>query len=93
MDKNYVIVYNWMIYLGDMFEFTAKELSALGFIFSITSNGKDVFTGASFYMCKFLEIDIFKYNAIIEKFRRCKILFDTECGNLEFAEIIKTHYS
>jgi hypothetical protein len=44
-------------------------------------------------MCKVLEIDIFKYNAIINKLKKYEILFDTECGNLEFAEIIKTHYS
>ena len=94
MDSNYVIVYKWMIDLNEILGFTQKELLTLAFVFGITSNGKNTFNGKpSVYICRLVDIDVFKFNEIISNFKRFNVLQDTECGNLKFNSIITNNYS
>lgn len=85
MKNKFVVVYNWMIKVSRNDNFTTEELTVLAFIYGITYNGSEVFTGPSNYMCKVLEIDIYKIVDIIKKLIDLEILAEYGDGmNLIF---------
>lgn len=85
MKNKFVIVYNWMIKVSNTYNLTTEELTVLAFIYGITYNGSEVFTGPSNYMVKVLEIDIYKIVDIIKKLIDLEILAEYGDGmNLIF---------